>query len=334
MVKRIKKRIPKNKNEESVQGDSEVEVSEGVISAESDGSPVESPAALRDEIAANAQGASADRFSEVMEGLLLNLADNWLIVLLLMGVGLGLYGFVQYSDQAAKERLADNRVTIMKSFKQYETLDHASTRALKQKTSSSESNILGLSTGAASEIEPPPAKDYESVADQISKLKLSSKSAPIAKLTEASARFDAAKSADDFNKAAMLFSSVAKNQNVEPIAQSLAFRNAAIAYEEAASLSEDRAAWVTAAKAWKAFGDSDKAIFGLSADVNRARVLRASGDLEGARKAYQELKQAHNAALQDPKNQELNKRVKLGLALTASAKSEATAPAKTNAEGK
>ena len=85
MVKRIKKRISKNKNEESVQGDSEVEVSEGVISAESDGSPVESPAALRDEIAANAQGASADRFSEVMEGLLLNLADNWLIVLLLMG---------------------------------------------------------------------------------------------------------------------------------------------------------------------------------------------------------------------------------------------------------
>ena len=97
----------------------------------------------------------------------------------------------------------------------------------------------------------------------------------------------------------------------------MALRNAATALEEAASLSNDKADWLAAAQAWADFGAADEAIFGLNGAVNRARVLRASGDLAAAHKAYTEIKQAHSAALQDPANRELNKLVKLGLALSA-----------------
>ena len=327
MVKRIKKRIPKKTNKESVQEGAELDGDGVVIGKVESDEPVNSSTMLRDEIAANAQGPSADRFSDAMEGLLLNLADNWLIALLLVGVGLGLYGFVQYSDQAAKDRLADGRVELMKSFESYETLEHAEVRALKQKSKSTDANLLGLSTNPAGEADVPTAESYAKVADQVKSLKLSAKSAPLQALTEASARFDAAKTAEDFKAAAELFTKVARNNSVERIAQSLALRNAATAYEEAASLNNDQATWEAAAKAWADFGAADKAIFGLNGDINRARVLRASGDIAAAHKAYQEIKQAHSAALQDPANRELNKLVKLGLALstvkTEAAKAEA-----------
>ena len=331
MVKRIKKRVPKQANEESVQEGMELDA-EGVVVDEQEEisriTPEDSPAALRDEIAANAQGPGADRFSEVMEGLLLNLADNWLFVLLLVGVGLGLYGFVQYSDQAAKERLAEGRAALMKSFESYEQLERAEVRALKAQSKASNENILGLSTSPASEAEAPSSEEYLKFADGLKSLKLSAKSAPLKELTEASARFDAAKTAEDFKKAAALFTQVAKNANVEPIAQSLALRNAATAYEEAASLDHDKASWAAAAQAWSDFGAADKAIFGLNADLNRARVLRASGDLAAAHKAYQDIKQAHSAALQDPMNREMNKLLKLGLALSAPKSSTAQAETK------
>ena len=144
MVKRIKKRVPKKTNEETAQEGLELE-SEGAVVSEVESTPAdnpESPAALRDEIAANAQGPAADRFSEVMEGFLLNLADNWVVALLLVVVGLGLYGFVQYSDQAAKGRLAEGRAALMESFASYKTLEQQEVRALKQKTKSSDENLL------------------------------------------------------------------------------------------------------------------------------------------------------------------------------------------------
>ena len=173
-----------------------------------------------------------------MEGFLLSLADNWVSVLLIISVGLGVYGFKQFSDQSAKVQLAEDRQAIEKLFTEYEALNHQALRALKAKTSKSDANVLGISVDPASEVEAPQADSYKQVAAKFAKLKVSSKLAPLAKLAEASTTFDSANSSADYEKAAELFLNVAKNGDVEPIAQSLAFRNAAVALEEAAFSAE------------------------------------------------------------------------------------------------
>jgi hypothetical protein len=324
MVKRIKKRAPKSKTEENVQEGVEVEV-EGNVVGESEipqtDDPIQSSEALKLEIAQNAGGASADRFSEVMEGFLLSLADNWVSALMVVAVGLGVYGFKQYSDASAHESFAEGRSQLEEVFKQYEALQYSEVRVLKQSSSAAEENILGLSVDPASEAEAPSAEAYTAVADQLKKLKLTSKSSPLVTLAEASTRFDSAKTAADFEAVAKMYTQVARNDNVEPIAQSLAFQNAAISYEEAAPLADDKAAmWKKAANAWTAMGKADPEIFDLKAQVNRARVLRTSGDLAGARKVYEGIKMLYAKELQDLKNSDLNQQIKLGLALTSGAK--------------
>lgn len=324
MVKRIKKRAPKSKTEETVQEGTAIEVEGSVVGENAvpqSNSTKDAAASLRLEIAQNAKGPAADRFSETMEGFLLNLADNWVSALLIVAVGLGVYGFKQYSDASTHASLAEDRVEIEKVFKKYEALQYAKTRVLKQKSAAAEENILGLSVDAASEAEAPSSEAYKAVAEQLKKLKVSDKSSPLVQLAEASALFDSAQTASDFENVASLYGKVANNNSVEPIAQSLAFQNAAIAYEEAAALAEDKAAmWKKAADAWTAMGKADSDLFDLKAQVNRARVLRTSGDLAAARKVYKGLKMLYAKELQDLKNKDLNQQIKLGLALTSSAK--------------
>lgn len=324
MVKRIKKRVPKSKKEEVVQESTETQ-GDGSVAAESevltDDSPIDASEALKIEIAQNAQGASADRFSEVMEGVLLGLAENWVTVLMVLAVGLGVYGFKQYSDSSAQSSRAEYRSQLEKVMDSYQSLQDQKVSVLKQKANAAESNILGLSTDAASEAEAPKADDYKAVSKELASLKTMSKSRPLLTLAKASTLFDSAQTAADFEAAAKLYDQVASNSEVEPIAQSLAAQNVAIAYEEAAKLADDKKAmWTKAADAWEKMGKIDPELLDLKAQVNRARVLRVSGDLAAARKAYEGMKMLYAKELQETKNREINQQIKLGLALTTSAK--------------
>ena len=324
MVKRIKKRAPKSKKEEVVQESTETQGA-GSVATESevptDDAPLDASEALKIEIAQNAQSASADRFSEVMEGVLLGLAENWVTVLMVLAVGLGVYGFKQYSDSSAQASRAEYRGQLEKVMESYQSLHDQKVTVLKQKANAAESNILGLSTDASSEVEAPKADAYKAVSKQLANLKTMSKSGPLLTLAKASTLFDSAQTAADFEAAAKLYDQVASNGEVEPIAQSLAAQNVAIAYEEAAKLSDDKKAmWTKAADAWAKMGKIDPKLLDLKAQVNRARVLRASGDLAAARKAYEGMKMLYAKELQETKNRQINQQIKLGLALTTSVK--------------
>ena len=324
MVKRIKKRAPKSKKEGVVQESTETQ-RDGSVAVKSevitDDAPLDASEALKIEIAQNAQSASADRFSEVMEGVLLGLAENWVTVLMVLAVGLGVYGFKQYSDSSAQASRAEYRGQLEKVMDSYQSLHDQKVSALKQKANAAESNILGLSTDAASEAEAPKADAYKAISKQLANLKAMSKSGPLLTLAKASALFDSAQTAADFEAAAKLYEQVASNGEVEPIAQSLSAQNVAIAYEEAAKLSDDKKTmWTKAADAWAKMGKIDPDLLDLKAQVNRARVLRASGDLAAARKAYEGMKMLYAKELQESKNREINQQIKLGLALTTSAK--------------
>ena len=324
MVKRIKKRVPKSNKEEVVQEAIGSAVEGNVVEETeviTDDAPLDASEALKIEIAQNAHNASADRFSEVMEGVLLGLAENWVSVLMVLGVGIGIYGFKQYSDSSAQTAKAEYRGQLEKVMSSYQALQDQKVSVFKQKANASEANILGLSTDAASEAEAPKADAYKAVSQELGKLKVMSQSGPLLKLAKASALFDAAQSAADFENAAKLYGEVASNSEVEPIAQSLAAQNAAIAYEEAANLATDKKAmWAKAADAWAQMGKIDPKLFDLKASVNRARVLRTAGDLAGARKIYEGMKMLYAKELQETQNRGINQQIKLGMALTASAK--------------
>lgn len=324
MVKRIKKRVPKSNKEEVVQEAIGSAVEGNVVEETeviTDDAPLDASEALKIEIAQNAHNASADRFSEVMEGVLLGLAENWVSVLMVLGVGIGIYGFKQYSDSSAQTAKAEYRGQLEKVMSSYQALQDQKVSVFKQKANASEANILGLSTDAASEAEAPKADAYKAVSQELGKLKVMSQSGPLLKLAKASALFDAAQSAADFENAAKLYGEVASNSEVEPIAQSLAAQNAAIAYEEAANLATDKKAmWAKAADAWAQMGKIDPKLFDLKASVNRARVLRTAGDLAGARKVYEGMKMLYAKELQETQNRGINQQIKLGMALTASAK--------------
>lgn len=326
MVKAIKKRVPKVQEEATeLDVETSVETRGSEAPSKEEQAPSEAGDRFRMEVVANASSGD-DRFSEMVEGGLLSLAENWVAILLLSAVCIGVYGFVKYQDKAATREVAAGRSAIEASFQGYEELQHQAARAVKSATSGDES-ALGLSISTSAPVPAPEPKAFADVASRLQSTQASSQSAPLVSLAQASAQFDAAQSSEDFEKVAEAFAKVGQNQAVELIARGVALRNAAIAYEEAARLAEDKGPiWAKAAAAWVDFSHANPEVFGLTAQLNRARVLRISGAIAEANAAYQEIQRAHEAALQDPKNREMSAEVKLGIALTGgtSAKSAET----------
>ena len=316
MVKRIKKRVPKSNVDTQPDSDSpELEGVEGVEGTDS--SPTNSER-LRAEINANANNASADRFSELAEGFFLGIAEHWVILVLLGLVGVGVYGFIQYNDQQHQESLASSRSSLQSELQAYLQLQDQAQSAMLIRAAAAKSNPLGLSVSPEGEVEGPKPEAFSEVAGKFGAVKTSELSAPLATLAQASALFDAAQSSEDYVKVAELFTqATTQSDQIEMIAQGIAFKNAAISYEEAARLADDKSAlWAKAIEAWKKFGAANE-IFVLTAQVNQARVMRLSKDMAGARKLYQEIKRNH---AQLSSNRTLNQQVKIGLALTAEAK--------------
>lgn len=318
MVKPIKKRVPKSEKKTE---DQELEGVESAESVEAGGDAVDAgdeisgSDRLRAEIYENANNESADRFSEVMEGFLLGLAENWGVLVLLIVVGAGVYGFIQYNDHQHQVALADGRAKIDATLSQYQALQGKSEVARESQLKASALNPLGISSEEQKTVEAPKAAEYQAVAKSFSELKVAAKSAPLVTLAQASAKFDAATSSEDFVAAAKLFSQAAnQSKEIEPVAKGIALKNAAVAYEEAARLAKDKAPlWREASLAWGAFGDANE-VYQLNAQVNKARVLRLSGDLAGARKLYLEIERGGLKDADWAKRQ-----VKVGLALTAPA---------------
>jgi hypothetical protein len=316
MVKAIKKRVPKVKEEVTeLDLSADAEVAEVEVVSKEEQAPIEAGDRFKMEVVANASSGD-DRFSEMVEGGLLSLAENWVALLLLSSVCIGVYGFVKYQDSAAVREVAAGRSAIEASFQSYEDLQHQATRALKSSTTGDES-ALGLSVPTSAPVPSPEPKAFAEAASRLQSTQVSPQSAPLVSLAQASAQFDAAQTSADFIKTAELFAKVGQDQAVELIARGVALRNAAIAYEEAARLADEKGPiWAKAAAAWVDFSNANPEVFGLTAQVNRARVLRISGAVAEANAAYQEIQRAHEAALQDPKNRALSSEVKLGLALT------------------
>jgi hypothetical protein len=311
MVKPIKKRVPKSENTpEELEG---VDVVEDAAPEVDDTLDVSGSERLRAEIHENAHNESADRFSEVMEGFLLGMAENWMILILLIVVGVGVYGFIQYNDHQHKVSLADGRAQISATLSEYQKVQGRSTAALESRTQSNAINLTGASSEDQKPVEAPKAEEYQTVAKSFSGLKVSEKSAPLVTLAQASAQFDAASSSEEFVKVAELFTQAAtQSATIELVAKGIALKNAAVAYEEAARLATDKAPlWKKAISAWDTFGESGE-VYRLNAQVNKARLLRTSGDLAGARKLYQELERG-GAQSSDWASEQ----IKLGLALTA-----------------
>ena len=328
MVKRIKKRVPKS----NVDAQSELESAEGAAGlASPDGTDSGSPATqserLLAEINANANNASADRFSEMAEGFFLGLAEHWVILVMLGLVGIGVYGFIQYNDQQHRASLAAERAALQGELKEYQKLQNQNQVAWSALTASDQPQLPGLSVEPkAVEVDAPKPEAFSEVASKFGALKSTGLSAPLATLARASALFDAAQSSEDFVKAAELFTKAAQQSDqIELIAQGIALRNAALSYEEAARAAGDQAdLWTKAIGAWKTFGEANE-IYSLTAQVNQARAMRLSNDLAGARKLYQEIKRNHTQLSSKP---DLNEQVKIGLALTAELKTAEATPAK------
>jgi hypothetical protein len=316
MVKRIKKRVPKsNVDTQSNTDSSELEGAEGPDGTES--SPNGNQRLLA-EINANANSESSDRFSELAEGFFLGLAEHWVIAVMLGVVGIGVYGFIQYNDQQHTQSLASSRADLQSELTKYQQLQNKNQAAWSAQAATNQPQLPGLSVTPTVEIDQPKPEAFSKIADQFKTLKTSGLSAPLATLAQASALFDAARSSDEYVKAAELFTKAAQQSDqIEVIAQGIALRNAAIAYEEAARAAGGKGeSWAKAINAWKEFGATNE-IYSLTAQVNQARVMRLSKDKAGARKLYQEIKRNH-AKL--PTQRELNQQVKIGLALTADVK--------------
>ena len=328
MVKRIKKRVPKS----NVDTQSELEGARGAAGlASPDGTdsgtaPTQSERLLA-EINANANNASADRFSEMAEGFFLGLAEHWIILVMLGLVGVGVYGFIQYNDQQHRASLATERAALQGELKEYQKLQDLNQVAWSALAAPDQPQLPGLSVEPeATDIDAPKPEAFSEVASKFGALKSTGLSAPLATLAQASALFDAAQSSEDFVKAAELFTKAAQQSDqIELIAQGIALRNAALSYEEAARTAGNQAdLWTKAIGAWETFGEANE-IYTLTAQVNQARALRLSNDLAGARKLYQEIKRNH-AQLSSKPN--LNEQVKIGLALTAELNTAKTEPAK------
>ena len=334
MVKAIKKRVPKE-----VQSDeSDIILLPESASSETTPKGSSGPSSASDRFRAEvttSASSGGDRFSEAVEGFLLSLADNWVALLLLAGVSVGVYGFVRYNEKATERGFAEGRSALESTLDGYKTLQYQAVRAAKSSSAAAEASPLGVSLAPTTTVEGPKGESYIKAAEQFKALKLSERSAPLAQLGEASARFDAAQNAEEFAQAAELFTKVGANPSVERIAQGVALRNAAIAYEEAAKFEGEsqKAYWAKAATAWNDFSEANKEVFGLVGQINRARVLRLSGDIKGAHDAYLALQRSYNAALQEPKNRALKSEVKLGLALTGGqGTSQATSEQSTEAK--
>jgi tetratricopeptide (TPR) repeat protein len=314
MVKPIKKRVPKSQRDQESQAKTE-----GSEDAQNSQPPQEAPEpqGVRQEIQSFAQDESADRFSEIVEGFFLGIADRWVLFVVLLGIGTGTYGFFQYEESARQDELSTQRVELLKVQSQYQALKNRQESALKARVKEAD-NPLGLSIAPQGESQGPKAEDFTQIALKFKKLKLTKAQHELARLGQASALFDAAESSEDYQKAAQLFAEVGSQvERVELFARGIALQNAAIAYEEAARLApeaDQAEGWKRAVAAWENLREAHDA-FKLNASLNRARVLRQSGQREKARAAYQELKvnYAKNAQSARVMNE-----VKIGLALLAS----------------
>jgi hypothetical protein len=286
--------------------------------------PVEAPPPLSPseifklEVQANARAVDGDQFANLMERILLTLADQWVMILALLAIVAGVYGFKGISDTWTTENQAQERIGITKIHADFAALRQAQARSHKERAKWYEDNPNALTSP---EFTAPPAPDaFKATADAYKKLQdnLSTEGLKaLAQLGEAGSSFEAATTAEAFAQVGKLYLAVGNNQAVEPLARSIAVQNAAISYERAAGLSSGEEAkkhWGASASSWAQLPDvapEGKEVFGLFASVKQAHALNAQGDSAKALKVVEETQRAYESALKDPKNSRWNRALKL-----------------------
>jgi hypothetical protein len=326
MVKRIKKRIPKPETPELSTDAVDAEVSEGLRGAESAEGAAEGAVVVGAgaEAGAGAEGAArrapraavvvepnismsyGDSFTDVAERLLHAVHAQWQVLAGIAVVGALVWGVIVKFDEAAHESQAEERVALSAAASAYASARAPQVAYLKRGARWAEENPSALTTPDIGEA--PSADALKGAAERFKALQgeLSHNGTrALARLGEASARFDAAKTADEFKVAAALYEAVGADEGVDLFARAIAHQSAAAAHEQAALRAGDEAAkgasWASAAAAWGALSQLDPEIYGLFAGTERARVLLASGDAAGASALVGSLETVHAETLKDTK---------------------------------
>ena len=322
MVKRIKKRIPKPETPNAELDAAGVEVEgadEGALAAEGAGdagydasydSPESegAPRAFRAPIVIEPSISMTynDGFLDASERFFHAVYAQWQVLVAVAAVGALVWGVKVKLDTSAHEAQAEERVALAAAAASYREARAPQVAYLKRGARWAEENPAALTTpdiGAA-----PTTESLKGAAERVKALQgeLSHDGArALARLGEASARFDAASTSADFNAAAALYAAVSADGHVEPFARAVAQQSAAASYEQAALRAGDeeskRAAWASAAAAWDALSKLDPEVYGLFAGVSRAQVLVAAGDFAAAASLVANLETVHAEALKDPK---------------------------------
>jgi len=315
MVKRIKKRVSKpeptpEELEQSLAEEGELVASDEGAEAAEDMAP---PAFA---VEPNISMSYQDGFTEVAERVFVSVVDHWKVLAALVVIGAGVWSLKSTMQEYAHAGLAEERAQLSAVIGAYDQATVAQTAYLKQSARWFAENPNALTTPEVGE-----APSSEALAQSAASFKGLKSSLShegmllLAQLGEASARFDAAKGADDFKAAGELFMGVASQKSAEPLARASAYQSAAASFEQAQD-------WDAAARAWGALSALDaelikaeergkRVIFGLFAGVEQAKVQLIAGKGAEAKATLAKLEKDFAEALKDPSNKGIARELKI-----------------------
>lgn len=282
MVKRIKKRIPKQDTpEDEVDGidvdaaDGEAEIDDdGGLDAESDGDPKDIRAQLTDLADDEFTRKTASIFGWIIE------KKTILIALLVIGLGaVGVYVFSQRSKDAASEEAA---AAFQAGADPYVEAASEAEDAAKR--------TAGVEKAATA---------FEAARTQYGDRRISA----LATLGLAGARFDQGKAAD----AQGLYDDFLNRPDTDPFAKAIALQGKAVALEEKGDLAG-------ASEAWKALEGMSREAYGLLAGLQIGRLLEAQGKAPEAKAHYGQLQKDYATALDELPNRSFKAEVERRLA--------------------
>lgn len=248
----------------------------------------------------------SDTFTDVSERLLHSVYEGRQVLIGLVVLVACVWGVKVKIDEAAHESQAEERVALSAAAATYQAARAPKVAYLKRGARWAEENPSALTTpdigdAPSGEALKGAAERFKALQGELSHERMRA----LARLGEASARFDAAVTGDEFTAAGSLFAAVGGQDGVDLFARAIAYQSAAAAYEQAALLTADdavkKASWVSAAGAWESLSKLDAELYGLFAGIERARVLVAAGDAAAASSVVSNLETVHAETLKDPK---------------------------------
>ena len=278
MVKRIKKRIPKQDADGEFEGDDLAEDVDDPSRADGDGGAFDDDnvAGEAPNIRAQLEDMADDTFTRKTASVF-----GWIIekkslligVGVVLVVGVGIYMFTQRSQTAAAEEAAAAFQVGADPYVEASRTDDADKRTAD----------IAKAAGA-----------FETARSQYKDRRISA----LATLGLAGASFDQGKAAE----AETLYGEFLARPDTDPFAKAIALQGKAVALEQKGDLPG-------AVEAWKAMETQDRDAFGLIANVQVGRLLEAQGKGDAAKAHYTKVQADYAKSLEDLPNRSMKAQI-------------------------